>query len=89
MQERTKHINSLVYNGHTYYDLNTLTKSELRSLERLPFGHATLCGDAYYIKINVWNKANPPRLAFSMVLDSDYEDLREKERERENRTVVE
>lgn len=72
MKTDNQSYKNLIHDGIVYLDLNTLTKSELRTLNRLPFGHSTLICDDFYTKVYACNPLNPPRGGFSMVLMSDH-----------------
>lgn len=68
--------------GIKYINLETVSKLDLKEFSKIPEGHSICFRDGnIYTKTCVTNPDNPPRAAFSMILNSHYKILRRKMRE--------
>ena len=68
--------------GIKYINLETVSKLDLKGFSKMPDGHSIYFRDGnIYTKTYATNPDNPPRAAFSMILNSDYKRLRRVERD--------
>jgi hypothetical protein len=64
-------------NGISYLDMNSMSKSDLKFINKLPEGHGVYCERDLYIKMQILNPNNPPRASVCMIRHSDYMKLRD------------